>query len=596
MEHLANRVARDDRVDSHLAVGVHRHMDRIRVAEQIVQVAEDFLVGSDQKRRQVVGRSIVAVEEQRFANVAAVDEPVDLPVRIAGHVGHHGMVQRLFVEPVNRHDREELLDGPTVGHRLEQREVAEVRFAEQRVEVLQFLGHVFRLLEQPGDLAADRPEKVFRLAALFQRQVTAIKQPHRHVERLLRVVIAFEQVADRQIAVGVAEDLERLLDLAGERRGDEVSAAAGCSQDVEDEHAVVGDEGSAALGEDRRMRHAGVVADALHVEDDVVGVFLERVVGARFEVGLRPVVVDPQPAADIEILQARAMADQVHVDPAGFIQRRLDVADVRDLASHVEMQQPEAIGHRTRLEQRHGTEQFADGQAEFRTVAARRLPASRTAGGKLDPHADHRPDADLLGDPEDQLQFGESLDDQENPPPDLVGQQRRLDESLVLEAVADDRHVVLSHRDYGQQLGLAARFQPVLLRPAEPQDFFHDLALLVDLDRIQAAVLPAIIMLSDRLRKRVADGHQPVLENVGETQQHGRLDSPGDEPIDKQLQVDGAVGRPGRMNRDVARRVHRKIAISPAGDVIGLRRFGDRPAGNEPFDFQHGHIILREGG
>ncbi len=84
---------------------------------------------------------------------------------------------------------------------------------------------------------------------------------------------------------------------------DVVLAQAGHAQHVEHQHAVVGDDRPAALGEDRRMRHLGVVADALDVEDDVVGVFLERVVDARLEVGLRAVVVDAQAAADVEVLQ-----------------------------------------------------------------------------------------------------------------------------------------------------------------------------------------------------------------------------------------------------------------------------------------------------
>ena len=62
------------------------------------------------------------------------------------------------------------------------------------------------------------------------------------------------------------------------------------------------------------MRHAGFVADALHVIDDVVGVFLQRVVDARFEIGLRAVVIDAQAAADVEIFQPGALLVQLGVD------------------------------------------------------------------------------------------------------------------------------------------------------------------------------------------------------------------------------------------------------------------------------------------
>ncbi len=43
--------------------------------------------------------------------------------------------------------------------------------------------------------------------------------------------------------------------------------------------------------------HLGLIAHVLDVIDDVVRVFLQRVIDARFEVGLRPVIVDSETAA-----------------------------------------------------------------------------------------------------------------------------------------------------------------------------------------------------------------------------------------------------------------------------------------------------------
>ena len=93
------------------------------------------------------------------------------------------------------------------------------------------------------------------------------------------------------------------------------------------------------------VRHAHFVADALDVVDDVVGVFLQRVVDARFEVRLGAIVIDAQAAADIQVAQAGAGARQVHIDAHGLVHRGLDLADVGDLAAEVEVQQVQAIGH-----------------------------------------------------------------------------------------------------------------------------------------------------------------------------------------------------------------------------------------------------------
>ena len=57
---------------------------------------------------------------------------------------------------------------------------------------------------------------------------------------------------------------------------------------------------------------------------------------------------------------------------------------------------------------------------------------------------------------ENQPQFGVFLDDRDDVAADLLRQHRRLDELGVLEAVADDRRVVVGERHDRQQLGLGA--------------------------------------------------------------------------------------------------------------------------------------------
>lgn len=69
-------------------------MDGVGVAEQVVEIAEDLLVGTDKKRPEVVGLVLQGVEREGAFDVAAVDELVDLPVGIARHVTEHGLPGR----------------------------------------------------------------------------------------------------------------------------------------------------------------------------------------------------------------------------------------------------------------------------------------------------------------------------------------------------------------------------------------------------------------------------------------------------------------------------------------------------------------------
>ena len=309
--------------------------------------------------------------------------------------------------------------------------------------------------DELAQLRADRPVERLGQAALSERQVAAVEQVERHVERLLRVVVALERVARRQVLIGLFQIDERLLEVVAVAvLRHLVFAEPGDAEHVEDEHAVIRDDRAAALRHDRRMLHAGVVAHRLDVVDDVVGVLLERVVHARLEIRLRAVVVDAEAAADVEVLEPGAFLHQLRVDARRFVERALDDADVRNLAAEMEVQELEAVLHAVRLQLVEPLPHLGDGQAELRAVAARRLPAAAAARRELDAHADVRPHADLARVLENQPELGVLLDDRDDAPAHLVGEHRHLDELGVLEAVADDRRLVGRHRDDGEQLRL----------------------------------------------------------------------------------------------------------------------------------------------
>ena len=142
------------------------------------------------------------------------------------------------------------------------------------------------------------------------------------------------------------------------------------TEHVEHKHAVVSGHRAPALGDDVRMRNLGLVADALDVIDDVVRVFLERVIDARFKVGLRAVVVDTQAAAHVHEFQTRAGAFQFNIDARRLADGGLHLANISDLASEVEVEKLQRIGHAEFAKLIEHTNRFADGKAELGTVPA----------------------------------------------------------------------------------------------------------------------------------------------------------------------------------------------------------------------------------
>ena len=65
----------------------------VRVAEQVVQVAEDFLVRADEEHAQVIRLAGDGCSGSVLLDVAAIDEPIDLAVRIACDVTEHRMMR-----------------------------------------------------------------------------------------------------------------------------------------------------------------------------------------------------------------------------------------------------------------------------------------------------------------------------------------------------------------------------------------------------------------------------------------------------------------------------------------------------------------------
>ena len=352
-------------------------MDGVRIAEQVVEVAENLLVGADEEDAEEVVLAIgLRVQLEHVLDVAQIDERIDLAVRVARDVGERGAVRGLLVEPVDRADREQLIDRPRIGHRLEHREVAEVRVAERLLEALELLGHVRHVAREVQHLLARGPEEVLAEHAVLEREVPEVEQLEDLILVLDGVVIALEEVLG-------GDALKRLPHVVDERRHRlrerrrHLRLELGHAEDVDDEHGVVRGDRAARLADDVRVRDLIGVADLLDREHHVVRVLLHRVVHRRAEVRLRTVVVNAEPAADIEVRQAlRAHLVQLDEQPAGLAQRVLHALDRADLRAEVEVEELDAIGLAPRLELSDRVDHLGGREPELREVTARLLPAA----------------------------------------------------------------------------------------------------------------------------------------------------------------------------------------------------------------------------
>ena len=132
----------------------------------------------------------------------------------------------------------------------------------------------------------------------------------------------------------------------GTRRGGDLLRRADLdvAEDVHDDARVVRDDRAPGLRDDVRLGDLLVLADPLHVVDDVADVLLDRVVHRRgVPVVARADVVDAEAAADVEVLDREPHLAELRVDARALVHRVLHDADLGELAADVEVEELRAV-------------------------------------------------------------------------------------------------------------------------------------------------------------------------------------------------------------------------------------------------------------
>ena len=186
-------------------------------------------------------------------------------------------------------------------------------------------------------------------------------------------------------------------------------------------------------------------------------------------------------------------------------------------------------------------------------VDSTHLPAPLVVEARA--HADHRPQVELGGRGQDRVELAHAVHRDHDAPPELLREQRRLDEGAVLVAVAQDERLgVLLQRQRHQQLRLRAGLDPEVEGTAVLDQLLDHVALLVHLDRVDAAVAALVVVLRDRLLERAEQLLDARPQDVGEADQHRQVDPAAAQVVDERLQVDRERAGTGGRDLDVARR------------------------------------------
>ncbi len=211
-QHVGNRVAVHflDEVVGAIAIDAHAH--HVRVAEQVVQVAQRFLVSADQKHAKIIFLAIAhRVQRQHLGHFFRTDEAVDLAIAIACDVGDDSLAHRLLIEAVDRGDWEQLVDGPSVRQRLEQAEIAVIDVGKRQLEAFEVSRQTCHVVADVGNLVQQVKEQVLRGRTRAQVELAALEELTRFVAVEVRVVVALLDARFRQVRVDLAHARNKVV-------------------------------------------------------------------------------------------------------------------------------------------------------------------------------------------------------------------------------------------------------------------------------------------------------------------------------------------------------------------------------------------------
>ena len=386
------------------------------------------------------------------------------------------------------------------------------------------------------------------------------------VEALLEVALA-EVLVDRD-QVG-----QVLRGVVGDRRRGVGGLDGGDVEDVENEHRVVGHDRAAGFRDQVRVGDADLVADLHDGLDDVGAIFEDRVVAGGLEVGVGAVVVDRHDA------HRRAFLDQVAVHPGDLGRALADRGDVRDLAALVVVEHAQAAEVAGFLQMVDHSDDLGRAEAEDRLVAGAFRPVAGAAGREADADAEVRQHAELARALEHEVELAGHFKHQHHPESHLLGVEGEVDELLVLVAVADDVGLGVVHvSQRGDQLGLGAGLETVVVLLAELRDLLDDLALLVDLDRIDAAVFALVALFLDGLGEGLVDLGDAMAEGVLQADDEGGLEAHAFGLLDHVHEPDVTViGQ--RLHLHEPPGIHGEVVGAPALETIVFFGLRGRPSG-----------------
>ena len=171
-------------------------MNGICVAKEVVHVAQNFLIRTYEEHTNVVVFAILhRVKRNVVRLLVVIDIRTDFTVRVTGNILNGSATRGTLIQTRNRHDGEELVNPPRVGHRLEEREVAEVFVGHLLIQLAQFFGSMLLMVHQFRYFTRNRPVETLNLCTRFEVDNAVAEEVERFFADVFRIVPVFKHRA-----------------------------------------------------------------------------------------------------------------------------------------------------------------------------------------------------------------------------------------------------------------------------------------------------------------------------------------------------------------------------------------------------------------
>src|SRR5206468_4544134 len=202
-----------------------------------------------------------------------------------------------------------------------------------------------------------------------------------------------------------------------------------------------------AFAHDCWVRDAFRITNVHNAPDDVISVFLERIICRAIEIAARTIVIDAKPAADIQISKLMPKLRDLCVITGAFTHSPLDGRNVRYLRTDVEMDEFKTMREASRLQHFARGNETCRIETELRVLAATRRPFPSAFAVKTNANSDVRFHADFLCRADCLLELFEFLGNDDHFLTELTTEQRDADKRSVFIAIANNEAFgILVHR------------------------------------------------------------------------------------------------------------------------------------------------------